>query len=85
MYSLKTDDISPPKRPIIKPYNYGEGYEHLQPKRPSLQNPKKIMNFCLRTQDIEGAQPKKDPFMKFQTRDIMRVVEVLTLKCFIMD
>lgn len=38
MYSLKTDDISPPKKPIVKPYSYGEGYEHLQPKRPSMES-----------------------------------------------
>lgn len=58
MYSLKTDDISPKRQPIVKPYHYGEGYEHLKPKGVSKEDPNKVMNFCLRTTDIDGASPK---------------------------
>lgn len=45
MNSLKTDDISPKRKQIVKPYHYGEGYEHLQPKKISKESPNKIMNF----------------------------------------
>jgi hypothetical protein len=41
----------------VKPYEYGEGYEHLKSRRISQDSTNKIMNFSLRTKDIRGAQP----------------------------
>lgn len=75
MNSLKTDDISPKRRPIVKPYEYGEGFEHLQPKRISEKDPNKIMNFCLKTDDIDGANSKKG-LADFRTRDILTTQDI---------
>jgi len=75
MYSLKTDDISPKRKPIVKPYQYGEGYEHLRPKGVSKEDPNKIMNFWLKTEDIDGANTKKNSHI-VKTRDILSTQDI---------
>jgi len=75
MNSLKTNDISPPRKQIVKPYEYGEGYEDIQPRRLNTKDPKKIMNFCLITNDIEGASPKKSNSLS-KTRDLLATEDI---------
>ena len=72
--SLRTDDISPPRRQIISPDKFGERYEHLKPKRIGKEPPNKIMNFCLITDDIDGASPKKISLVK--TRDLLATEDI---------